>query len=250
MNKKKTVNQNFYSSNYSNESWRSLLQNEALLLLERIKNLHLFKKGSSVLDVGCGSGDLGGMIKQKFNASVHGTEINDVAIEKAAKQGILVKHADIEEGWPYKDKQFNVVTATEIIEHVVDPDHVLVEAKRVLKKNGYLVITTPNLSAWFNRIIFLFGYHPFFMEASTVDKTVGLKFTRRLTSNREPVGHIRCFTLRALRDILELHGYKIVLIKGNRGYYFPQPMKTVDVLMSYVPSLSANLTVVAKKIKD
>jgi len=101
----------------------------------------------------------------------------------------------------------------------------LKEAFRVLKTDGYLVITTPNLAAWFNRLIFLFGYQPFFLEPSTKDKTVGLGFTRRLMPNRKPVGHIRCFTLKALKDILVLHGYKIVLVKGNTGYYLPNFMR-------------------------
>lgn len=85
------------------------------------------------------------------------------------------------------------------------------------------------------------------MEVSTVDKTIGLKFTRKLTTNREPVGHIRCFTVNALQDLLELHGYKVLLVKGTHGYYFPQPIKFFDRLISNIPALSANMTIVAKK---
>lgn len=240
--------EHFYSEGYSQTAWRDQLLHEGILLLQRIKAYPLFKKGKIILDVGCGSGELGELLKEKFQVEVHGVDINDEAIKSAKKKGIKVKVADVEEKWPYKDAQFDVVTATEIIEHVVNPDHFLSEAKRVLEKNGYLVITTPNLSAWFNRIIFLFGYQPFFTEVSTIDKTMGLSFTRRITPNREPVGHVRCFTMKALKDILELHGYEIVLVKGTYGYYFPQPIKFIDTIISKIPSLSANMTIVAKKI--
>lgn len=248
MAKKNYRSEHFYSENYADASWRNQLQCESELLLQRIKEYPLFTKKITVLDVGCGSGDLGGMIKDRFQAEVHGIELNSEAIKNSKKQGLIVKKSDIEEKWPYQNGQFDVITATEIIEHVVNPDHFLQEAKRILKKNGHIVLTTPNLAAWFNRIIFLFGYQPFFMEVSTIDKTIGLKFTRKLTANREPVGHIRCFTIRALQDLLELHGYKVLLVKGTHGYYFPQPIKFIDTIISKIPSLSANMTIVAKKI--
>lgn len=162
MAKKNYQSEHFYSENYADASWRNQLQREAELLLQRIKAYPLFTKKTKVLDVGCGSGDLGGTIKERFQSEIHGIEINPEAINNSKKRGILVKKADIEDKWPYKDREFDVVTATEIIEHVVNPDHFLREARRVLKKDGHIIITTPNLAAWFNRIIFLFGYQPFF----------------------------------------------------------------------------------------
>lgn len=250
MNKKKAyIGNDFYSSSYSNDAWNKQLRREALLLLERISTIAIFSKGKKVLDAGCGSGELGCIIKEKYKSDVYCIELNKQAVIKARRYGLKIKIGDLENTWPYKDSQFDVVTGTEIIEHLVNPDHLLQEANRVLKKNGYLVLTTPNLAAWFNRIILLLGYQPFFTEVSTFDKTMGLSFTRNLTENREPVGHLRCFTLKALRDILELHGYKILLVKGERGYYFPQPIRFFDNIIRYIPSLSANITIVARKIK-
>jgi len=62
--KKKFVTDNFYSESYADDAWKSQLLYEGNLLLERIKNIRIFKKGSNVLDVGCGSGELGGLIKK------------------------------------------------------------------------------------------------------------------------------------------------------------------------------------------
>ena len=53
-----------------------------------------------------------------------------------------------------------------MIEHLYNPDHMLEECRRVLKPGGLLIISTPNLQAWYNRILFLFGVQPIFYEVS------------------------------------------------------------------------------------
>lgn len=111
---------------------------------------------------------------------------------------------------------------------------------------GTLILTTPNLANWFNRILFLFGYQPFFLEASTVDKTVGLKFTRRLTSNRMPVGYVSCFTKKAIEDLLNLHGFENIKIIGGKVDCLPKFMEPFDSLMSFFPALSSDMIIIAK----
>lgn len=248
MNNKKTItSNNFYTKKYTEQKWLQQRKEDAQTLLNKIAGLELFQPNSKVLDAGCGSGNLANEVSKRYGSMVYGIDLNEVAVQKAKELGIEVKVGDLDQTWPYADSSFDVVTAAEIIEHVINPDHFLNEARRVLKKGGHLVITTPNLAAWFNRLIFLFGYQPFFLEASTVDKTIGLKFTRKFTPNKTPVGHTRCFTLKALKDILELHGYQIILVKGNTGYYLPKFMKPLDQFFSFFPNLATDLTVVAKK---
>src|SRR3989344_5745663 len=119
---------------------------------------------------------------------------------------IKAKFGDAEKKWDYPDGYFDIVIMSHIIEHVVNPDHLLSEARRVLKRKGLVIINTPNLAAWFNRILLLFGFQPFFTEVSSLDKTLGLKFTRKLTPYTNPLGHLRVFTGGALKDIMEMHG--------------------------------------------
>lgn len=206
-----------------------------------------FEEKKSVLDLGCAEGVLGSEIKKRYGCDVFGIEINKNAIKQAQKMGVKVRAADLENKWPFPDNSFDVVMATQIIEHVINTDNIILEAKRVLKKSGLLIITTPNLASWFNRIIFLFGFQPFYTEISLKDKTLGLKFTRNLTKNREPIGHIRVFTLKGLRDLLEYHQFKIAAVKGGSIYYLPSFMKPVDNFFSRFPPLAADLIVVAVK---
>lgn len=237
----------FYDKKYDDTAWLTQREKDGVALINRISELQVFKKGDKMLDAGCGSGDMAKAIMERYKVIAYGTDLNKVAIRRANGVGIKAKIANLDEKWPYENSFFNSIVAAEIIEHVVNPDNFLSEAKRVLKKNGHLVITTPNLAAWFNRLIFLFGFQPFFTEVSTIDKTMGLKFTRSLTPNRETMGHIRVFTLRALKDMLEMHGFEIVSAKGSTVYYLPKYMVPFDYLFKYTPSLSTDMTIVAKK---
>lgn len=175
-------------------------------------------------------------------------DINPEAIKTAKKNGVIVLRYNVEKKWHFPSEYFNVVIASHIIEHVVNPDHLILESKRVLKKNGFLFIATPNLAAWFNRVLLLFGFQPFFTEVSTVDKTLGLTFTRKLTPLRSPLGHLRIFTLQSLEDILKLHEFKIIEIRSNEFLSFPKPLLIIDKIISYFSvSLASNIILVAKK---
>lgn len=55
------------------------------------------------------------------------------------------------ESLPFEDNQFDTVTAGELIEHLENPARFVAEAHRVLKKNGALILTTPNRKSWVNR---------------------------------------------------------------------------------------------------
>lgn len=63
------------------------------------------------------------------------------------------------------DQRFRLVTALEIIEHLDNPRRVLREVHRLLHEDGYLLVTTPNISHWAGRLHFLrSGEHRSFGE--------------------------------------------------------------------------------------
>lgn len=61
---------------------------------------------------------------------------------------------------PFKDNSFDCAVANHSIEHTDKPREMLSEARRVLKNKGLLLINAPNLGAWFNRLLLLFGQEP------------------------------------------------------------------------------------------
>jgi len=94
------------------------------------------KPSARILDLGCFKGILVGKLN---NYSTVGL---DVTTEGFMKQGKYV--LGIGEQLPFKDDSFDCVAMTEVIEHILEPERVFVEIRRILKDGGYLLITHPN----------------------------------------------------------------------------------------------------------
>ena len=62
----------------------------------------------------------------------------------------------------------------------------------------------------------------------------------------KPAGHIRPFTLRALKELLEYHGFKVIAVNGAPGVE-PRELKLLDSILSLKPSLARKLIVLARK---
>ncbi|MBI3290147.1 class I SAM-dependent methyltransferase [Candidatus Microgenomates bacterium] len=169
---------------------------------ERIKIvLKLIGHNKKVLDIACYDGYVGKKIKNNNNI-VFGVDASEEAIRMSTKKGLITKVSDIEMGLPYKNNFFNLAFAGEIIEHIVDTDFFIEEIKRVLKKNGELVITTPNIASLDRRFMLLFNINPF-LPAS-------FDFPSNALS-----GHIRFFNNKLLKSFLQHKGFKIVSIESD-----------------------------------
>lgn len=234
--------QTYYSQSYKDTvAFRKHVE-EIKFVRAKLSEIPFLPK-QKVLDVACGISTFG----KTFSNDVSGFDINPQAIRVAQKNGVKAYVGDAEKKWKYPDEYFDIVIASHIIEHVVYPDRFILEAKRVLKKGGLFIVLTPNLAAWFNRILLLLGFQPFFTEVSAVDKTLGLKFTGTFAVGRNPVGHVRIFTPGALRDIMELHGFKIRKITGMEFGSFPRLLGLIDRMIAHITPFAACIVAVAKK---
>lgn len=238
----RTPYQEYYSDSYKTSTSHDINEKSAQIIRSRLSHIP-FTPNARVLDVACGISTLG----KTFSNNVYGFDINSESEKIAKKNGITFIYGNVEKKWNYPSNYFDIVIASHIIEHVRNPDFLVLEAKRVLKKGGILIIGTPNLSAWFNRIFLLFGIQPFFTEVSTFDKTLGLKFTRIFTPSRNPLGHLRLFTYGALYDLLEFHDFSVTKSVGLEFLPFPAPLLLLDTLISRIVTLSSTLILVSKK---
>lgn len=141
----------------------------------------------------------------------------------------------------FHDQKFDVIFCGEVIEHLFSPDSLLSEIQSLMHKDSILILSTPNLGYYLNRIMLLFGISPFFLENSS-EKKLG-RFFRFLGQGNVTEGHIRLFTFRALKDLLSLEKFKILRITP---VYFWNNI--VDRCISRVSkSLSANNVFVVQK---
>ena len=201
-----------------------------------------------VLDLGCSDGVISEKIKNITKSKIIGVDNCPERYNLAIKKGIEVKEGDVKQRLLFEDNSFDLVFAGEIIEHVLSPDDVLLEIRRVLKKDGILVLTTPNLASWHNRLLLLFGVMPYSSEVSVKNAQIGMGILKRI-KNPKPAGHIRVFTLGALLDMLKMYGFTIDKVKGRPTDYLPYPFRFIEKIISLFPSLASGIVVRCTNIK-
>ncbi len=215
-----------------------------------IKSLSILKKiitrNNRILDVGCGKGRIIEELKKVRGTEVFGIDVSRKSVDICKKKGLNVKRADAEK-MPFPSSSFEIVYAGEVIEHLYNPDAFLEESWRVLKERGRLLITTPNLSNWYNRILFLFGIQPVFIETSTKSSMVGAGILKRLKKDSTPIGHIRIFNVQAIKDILELNGFRTLKLWGSEFEHFPRKIRFLDRFFSLFPRLASEMIILAEK---
>lgn len=193
--------------------------------LERIIALVSELRPSSVLDLGCGRGFL---LAQLADAGLSGLTGMDVYDDVPTDRWDYAR-GDVTSGLPFPDASFECVIAGEIIEHVPDPDELLREIRRVLVPGGFLVISTPNMVSWANRVLVPLGVQPLGTESSS-EIALGRRL-RVLGQGNQVQGHLKVFTFRALREILERYGFTVIKREGVPAF-FPRPVDRVDRFIS------------------
>jgi ubiquinone/menaquinone biosynthesis C-methylase UbiE len=167
-----------------------------------------------LLDVGCLEGTLTRLYAERVGTQrVHGVDM--AGLEEARRKGVDAVAFDLNSGapLPYPDTSFDAVVCIQTLEHVLPTDRLLSEIRRVLKPGGIGIIDVPRLDSFLNVGLLLLGYQPPGIECSR---------ERRYGSiNRESVltGHVAYFTRRALHEMLEAAGFRILAARqvGQRS---------------------------------
>jgi 2-polyprenyl-3-methyl-5-hydroxy-6-metoxy-1,4-benzoquinol methylase len=186
-----------------------------------------------VLDLGCNFGQLGKLLIEKGN-EVHGIDISPKAVECSKSLGIMAKVGNLEETIDFENQSFDVVVAMEVIEHILDTDFLLYEIYRVLKTEGRLIITTPNMASLGKRILLLLGRNPY-MESS-------------YTYPNGAVGHIRFFTKDSLISFLKYKKFRVTKFKSSIINFSKNSRTASEILARIFPNLGSNLIIEATKI--
>lgn len=151
-----------------------------------------------VLDFGCGEGALTQRLID-LGYEVVSTDIDEKNF-KASGKFEKIDFNSIEELSNLKtkySKYFDVVISSEVIEHIENLDFYLKTIAELLKEDGFLIITTPNISSWRSRLYFLIiGLPMHFLENSLRNH-----------------GHINPITLLEISELLKNKGFTILSIK-------------------------------------
>lgn len=156
------------------------------------------------LEIGCGSGVFGGLIRDLFPEShVIGIELHPEAAAAARQRLDKVIEKPVEQALDeVPDGSIDCIVCNDVLEHLVDPWAVLVQIRKKLRPGGQVVSSIPNVR-----------YFPVFREyldgewryrnCGVLDQT-----------------HLRFFTQASIRRLFAETGYNLDVIEG----IFPQPL--------------------------
>jgi SAM-dependent methyltransferase len=232
-----------YSSEFS-DTFGTIHIPKLVLIRETVAEISKKRKIERIFDIASGDGLVTKELETYANAEVLGCDISSVCVRKARKRNLQIINIDLNQGMPFQDETFDMVTAFDIYEHVVELDHLQKEILRILKPNGLLVLTTPNLGSMMERLFLLLGFQPLGVEVSQYRKFGAIPHRGKCT----PVGHIRTLTLRAWKEFLEYYNFNVTQVKRC-------PLRTPHSLVNLIDnsigrlflSLSNELLIVCEK---
>jgi len=117
----------------------------------------LIGQGKRVLDVGCRDGALTSYFVQGNH--VIGVDIDSISLERAKKDlDIDARLMDLYGDWSeIRGEKFDVIVASEVLEHLYFPEKILVRAKSFLKPGGSMIVSVPNAFSLKNRVRLFLG---------------------------------------------------------------------------------------------
>lgn len=168
--------------------------------------LSMIPKDKFILDVGCGFGYLGKQLKKKGN-TVYGIDIASEVEEQASKRldkfflGDAVNPRNLPA--ELKKNSFDIIVFADVLEHIYDPYTVFSYYSKLLKPDGSIYVSIPNVAIWAMRLGLLFGCFNY-TDTGTLDRT-----------------HIRFFTKSALYELVDSLGFEVREFNLNPGIIRP-----------------------------
>ena len=185
-------------SEYDDELWALVPEDPGpppAHLVEFVRALD--RRDGAVLDLGCGDGRLTIELRAR---RIVGADVSRVALDRArarvADRGIELVELTPGAVMPFDDGEFDLVLLAETIEHVADVQTLLAEARRVLRPDGELAVTTPAHGRRTGLSLLIRGFERSFDPLSP---------------------HVRFFSRDSLRGMLREAGFDVRSVSARRG---------------------------------
>lgn len=182
----------------------------------------------NILDIGCNDGIYTKLYSDEFKtdfAHCYGIDYNEIVVKKLPGGRFFLHDLDGLRPLPFNDNFFSLIIANQIVEHIKYIDYFFLEANRVLKYTGGLLVSVPNLAAWHNRLLLLAGQMP--------------------TAIQGMEHHVRGYTLSGLTKFAGNYGFERVGVAGSGIYPLWGKLNRINGMI--LPSFSTFFSVLFKK---
>ena len=179
-------------------------------------------KDKFIVDIPAGNG-----VTSKIIADCGGIPLAfDLFPEFFRIEGIKCQQADVRNGIPLPDKSADYLICQEGIEHFADQFSAIKEFNRILKKNGILLITTPNYSNLRSKISYLLSESERFNSSMPPNEFDSVWMSDQNLNKEIYLGHIFLIGIQKLRVLAALSGFSIKKIH-------PTKIKTTSLFLLF-----------------
>lgn len=185
--------------------------------LERHEMLkYVPEKAGNILDVGCGTGNFGRLLKEKLPVKVWGVEFNEDAATQAAQKLDRVICGSFNSSLNLPKNEFDCIIFNDVLEHLADPYTALVYSKYLLRKGGLVIASIPNIRHFDTIWDLLVNKNWQYTDSGILDRT-----------------HLRFFTQRSIVNTFNELGYSIIQIEGINGDMtrYPRKFRLLNLLL-------------------
>ncbi len=175
------------------------------------------KNAKRILDVGCGAGNFGALLKSRMSVEVWGIEkiVGPARGAKTKLDRVIV--GDIEnDSIELPLDYYDCVAFNDALEHFVDPWSVLKRIKTNIVNKGTVVASIPNVRYWDNIKSLLLYKQWDYEEHGILDRT-----------------HVRFFTVKSIQKMFVECGYEPILIEGINGSQFSWKFRLVNSVLNH-----------------
>jgi len=175
----------------------------------------------TILDLGSGEGGTSHVLFKQN--SVVSFDISKIRLQRQNFPNSIISKVNGDASFlPFRDNQFDLIIIQDVIEHLIDKDQFVKEVDRILKKNGYVFLSTPNKYSILNLIADPHFGIPFLSIMSRKHSALTLKFLGRKDYVRSDLAEL--LSLKMIFDFF--NRYKISLntvyaveelLSGNKG---------------------------------
>lgn len=184
--------------------------------------INQIKRNSTILEFGPANGRMTKYLKEALDCKVYLVEIDEAAGKEAFQYGEDLVIDDIETySWceRYEDIRFDYITFADVLEHLHNPREVIVKAKRLLKPEGSIILSVPNMSH--NSVLISLLNHDFeYTETGLLDNT-----------------HIHFFTKNSLENMMNEAG---LIVTKRLATYAPVGSTEIPVHNDMVQGIDAS----------